>query len=55
MYFFNISCSLAQDATTDLEKKIKKICDICKARQQLAEQERALTSRMYVVQIAQRM
>ena len=35
-----------QDATTDLEKKIKRICDICKERQELAERERALTQRM---------
>ena len=46
--FYNFALTfLAQDATTDLEKKIKKICDICKARQQLAEQERALTLRTW--------
>lgn len=38
--------SLLQDATSDLEKKVKRICDILKERQELAERERALTQRM---------
>ena len=36
-----------QDATADLEKKIKRICEICKERQEVAERERALTQRKY--------
>ena len=38
--------SLLQDATADLEKKVKRICDILKEKQELAERERALTQRM---------
>ena len=47
----NLILSSLQDATTDLEKKIKRICDICKERQELAERERALTQRRYLIKV----
>lgn len=46
--------SLLQDATADLEKKVKRICDILKERQELAERERALTQRMCCIRYCSR-